>query len=295
MKFHTFAEIFPLLDDAEFDALVADIKTHGLREHIWLYEGKILDGRNRFLACKTAKVEPKFREYKGNDALAFVVSSNVHRRHLTESQRAMAAAKVATMTQGARTDIASIEAKSQTTAADELKVGRSSVQRAKKVIEKGSKALQKAVETGEVSVSKAAKVVDLPKPEQLKAAKAKAPAPTEPEEDSDAPERPDIDDAEEDAALARAEARAKEDRERRVDKILESDDQLAESLKQLTQQSALIGTLETTRDGFMRGKESVTKLLKAEQAKVARLEKKLKAAEDEIDKLRKRIAMTEAA
>jgi hypothetical protein len=116
-----------------------------------------------------------------------------------------------------------------------------------------------------------------------------------PEEHSDEPERPDIDDEEEDAALARAEVRAREDRERRVDKILESDDQLAESLKQLTQQAALIGTLESTRDSYMRGKDAITKLLKAEQAKVARLEKKLKAAEEEIEKLRKRIAMTEAA
>lgn len=111
----------------------------------------------------------------------------------------------------------------------------------------------------------------------------------------DEPERPDIDDAEEDAALERAEARARDDRDRRVDKILESDDQLAEALAQLKQQSALIATLETTRDGYMRGKDAVTQLLKVEQAKVSRLEKKLKAAEAEIEKLRERIAIMEAA
>lgn len=113
--------------------------------------------------------------------------------------------------------------------------------------------------------------------------------------DPDEPDRPDIDEDEEDAALARAEARARDDRDRRVDKILESDDQLAEALAQLKQQAALIATLETTRDSYMRGKDAVTQLLKAEQAKSARLEKKFKAAEAEIEKLRERIAIMEAA
>lgn len=274
MKFHPFAEIFPLLDDAEFDALVADIKQHGLREHIWLYEGKILDGRNRFLACKTAKVEPQFREYKGDDALAFVVSLNVQRRHLTTSQRAMAAAEIAKLSQGERKSNAH-KCASQNEAAQSLKVSRRSVQNAKQVIDHGSKALKEAVKSGDVPVTRAAAVVDLPKPEQLKAAKAK-PAPAETEEDSEAPERPD--DIDEDAALAAAEA----DYARRIDAVMQSDDKLAEARAQLKQQAALIGTLETTRDGYMRGKEAVTKLLQAEQRKVARLEKENKGLRERL-------------
>lgn len=96
------------------------------------------------------------------------------------------------------------------------------------------------------------------------------------EPDPDAPERPDIDDDEEAAALERAETRAKADRERRIDIILQAEDQLAEAVKQVAQQAALIGVLETTRDGYMRGKEAVTKLLQAEQRKVAKLEKENK-------------------
>lgn len=106
------------------------------------------------------------------------------------------------------------------------------------------------------------------------------------EPDSDEPERPDIDDEEEAAALERAEVRAKADRERRIDTILQAEDQLAEAVKQIAQQSALIGVLETTRDGYMRGKEAVTKMLQAEQRKVTRLEKENKS-------LRERIAATE--
>lgn len=105
--------------------------------------------------------------------------------------------------------------------------------------------------------------------------KRQAVAPTL-EAESDEPERPDIND-EEDVALERAEVRAKADRERRIDIILQAEDQLAEAVRQVAQQAALIGVLETTRDGYMRGKEAVTKMLQVEQRKVARLEKENKS------------------
>lgn len=268
MRFHPYADIFPLIDDADFDALVDDIKAHGLREKIWTYEGKILDGRNRFLACKTAKVESQFREYKGDDALAFVISLNVQRRHLTESQRAMAAAKIATLPKGSNQH-ASIEASSQETAAENLKVGRSSVQRAKQVIEKGSKALQKAVETGEVSVSKAAKVVDLPKFEQLSAAKA-------PPKKSD-PETPTVDerwvpDEDEEAKLALVE----KEYTASIDKVMAADDKLAAAHAEIKRQAAEIAVLTLARNGY--------------QNQCAELIRRVKTLQREADKLKRRAA-----
>lgn len=89
------------------------------------------------------------------------------------------------------------------------------------------------------------------------------------EDDASDPERPD--DIDEDAALAAAEA----DYSRRIAKVMEADDKLAEANAQLKQQSALIAALERARDGYMYGKEQITKMLEAEQRKSARLEKEL--------------------
>jgi hypothetical protein len=64
-EFHPLANVFPLIEGAEFDELVADIKANGLNQCIELYEGKILDGRNRYRACLAAGVEPLAVQYRG--------------------------------------------------------------------------------------------------------------------------------------------------------------------------------------------------------------------------------------
>ena len=97
IPYHPLAELFPLMEGAAFDELVADIKAHGLHNPITLYETNILDGRNRERACEEAGVEPFYDSYDGDDPLGFVVSQNVARRHLDDSQRAMIAARVENM------------------------------------------------------------------------------------------------------------------------------------------------------------------------------------------------------
>jgi hypothetical protein len=90
IPFHPLANCFPLMEGEEFDALVADIREHGLRESIVLFEGEILDGRNRYRACIEAGVEPTCAApFSGNhaDAIDFVISANIHRRHLTPGQK----------------------------------------------------------------------------------------------------------------------------------------------------------------------------------------------------------------
>ena len=92
MKPHPYADILPLLEGEAFDALVADIRANGLMEPITVYQDMVLDGRNRLRACTAAGVEPEFWEFNGDDPLAFVLSLNLHRRHLTPSQCAMVGA-----------------------------------------------------------------------------------------------------------------------------------------------------------------------------------------------------------
>jgi adenine-specific DNA-methyltransferase len=95
IKVHEYAGIFPELAEAEFRALCDDIKAHGLREPITTFEGKILDGRHRERACRETGVAPRFAEFTGSEAEAidFVVSLNLVRRHLDASMGAIAAVK----------------------------------------------------------------------------------------------------------------------------------------------------------------------------------------------------------
>src|SRR5262245_6875840 len=91
---HEVAALFPMLAEDELDELAADIAAHGLHEAIVLDpNGVLLDGRNRLEACRRAGVEPYFWTYTGDDVAAFIVSTNIHRRHLTQGQRAMAIVK----------------------------------------------------------------------------------------------------------------------------------------------------------------------------------------------------------
>lgn len=87
---HPACALFPLLTGAELDDLAADIKESGLLDPIVLHKGQILDGRNRYAACAIAGVEPRFREWAGEHGspTAFVLATNLLRRHLTPGQKA---------------------------------------------------------------------------------------------------------------------------------------------------------------------------------------------------------------
>jgi hypothetical protein len=102
-KFHPEAARFPLLDEKspEFLGLVADIKANGLREPIELLNSMIIDGRNRDRACKQAEIKPEYKRLPSDtNPVAHVLSKNVHRRHLKESQRAIIGAQAVTTTHG---------------------------------------------------------------------------------------------------------------------------------------------------------------------------------------------------
>jgi site-specific DNA-methyltransferase (adenine-specific) len=86
---HPIPDLFPAMSAAEYAELKADIQAHGQREPIWTWQGKVIDGRHRARACAELGLEPRTRAWDGQGSLvAFVVSLNLQRRHLTSSQRA---------------------------------------------------------------------------------------------------------------------------------------------------------------------------------------------------------------
>jgi hypothetical protein len=92
---HPIAELFPLLEGDELLEMVDSVRRNGLLHPIVTHEGKILDGRNRLRACELAEVEPTFIEWHGEgDLVDWVVATNLQRRHLTTSQRALIAVEL---------------------------------------------------------------------------------------------------------------------------------------------------------------------------------------------------------
>lgn len=180
IRFHDFANLFPWMDSAAMDQLREDIRQRGVLEPIVMLGNAILDGRNRYQCARDLGVEYPVRQFDPateGDPLAWVISHNLHRRHLSESQRAAVAAKIANMGEGRPKDNSANLPSflppdpalvSTATAAKMLNVSERSVTAARKVQTSGVPELQRAVETGNVSVSAAAKLADLPKPEQAK-------------------------------------------------------------------------------------------------------------------------------
>lgn len=159
MKTHALCEMWPEMSADEFAALTEDIRANGLREPIWTYRGEILDGRHRYRACVATGITPTTREYEGDSPSAFVVSMNLHRRHLDTSQRAMVAARMATRTKGRPSkDNGQICPLTQPEAAASLNVSTRAVKQAAAVIEHGTPGLIDAVTQGQVSVSAAEKI-----------------------------------------------------------------------------------------------------------------------------------------
>jgi ParB-like nuclease domain len=92
---HPIADLFPMLTDEELANLAADIKANGLIHPIVVdKDGLVIDGRNRDRACEIAGIEPTTVLFEGDDPRAYIVASNIARRHMSKGQQAMAVAMV---------------------------------------------------------------------------------------------------------------------------------------------------------------------------------------------------------
>jgi ParB-like chromosome segregation protein Spo0J len=164
MKFHEYANLFPMMPEMDLMRLAEDIKEKGQSDPVITLDGMILDGRNRYRACEINGITPRCEEYSGDDPLGFVISHNLQRRHLSESQRTMVAAKWAGLKLGANQHIKEgppigepskpSATKTRDEASQLLNVGTSSIDRAKKVIKEAPELIDK-IESGEMSVNAA--------------------------------------------------------------------------------------------------------------------------------------------
>lgn len=169
---HPIANIWPLMEGKEFEALKEDIKrTEKLLHPIVLFENKILDGRNRYNACKDLALKPDFVQLPaGTDPIAYVLSANEQRRHMSQSQRALVAAKLANLKLGDNQHSGgeglSIEKASQL-----LNVSNASVSRCKSVLSTGVPELVQMVEQDRLPASVAEELAKHTKDKQTKLVK----------------------------------------------------------------------------------------------------------------------------
>ena len=176
MQFHEAANIFPL-DDDNIASLADDIRTNKQQVAIELLDGKVLDGRRRWLACKMAGVKPLTRTVAVADPVAYVLSLNLHRRHLSPTQLAMVGARAREMydeaakermQRGKKSD--PVENLPQGTARDAVGkavgVSGKSIDHATKVLRHGSEKLIAAVDSDLISVSTASRATSNSEREQ---------------------------------------------------------------------------------------------------------------------------------
>lgn len=87
-----------MMEEEELDELAQDIKANGLQQPLVVGEidanPVLIDGRNRREACKRAGMVPHHVLLDGQDPVAYIVSANINRRHMTKSQRAIVVARI---------------------------------------------------------------------------------------------------------------------------------------------------------------------------------------------------------
>jgi N6-adenosine-specific RNA methylase IME4 len=160
--------MFPMIPEADRKLLADDIVTFGQRDPIILLDGMVLDGRNRQWACGFADVEPIYEQYVGGDPLNFVLSKNLHRRHLTESQRALIAAAIVDWERGVNQTTAGPANLQTRRAAEKLSISERAVYSAKRIHEKGAPELLDAIRAGKVTIHTGEAISELQHSEQAK-------------------------------------------------------------------------------------------------------------------------------
>ena len=269
---HPLSKFWDDISGTQFAELTEDIKTFGLLHPITLFNGQVLDGWQRYRACRQLGKQPETKTFSGTPAGAasLVKSLNAHRRlMMTESQRALAIVEISQWVDGCEKGgggypgIPPPSAKTNAEMAKESGTSRLTVQRAKRVADQGSEELKAAVRSGAVPVKRAAAVMDKPKREQLAAAKAKPEKAAPPADLSEFI----------DEKGAEQEEREYADR---IARVLDADDHLKQMNAELERAAKEIVALKQARDRYMNECGAMRKQLTAKDREIARLKKAAK-------------------
>lgn len=261
-ELHPLCTLFPRVVGAEFDALVADIRANGLRQAIVLHGDMILDGGNRYRACLEAGVNPHFEHYEGDSIVSFVLSANLHRRHLSPGQQAAIVssaqdwAKAHVAGNNQHTEAGGATLHHLASVADRAAESGASI-RTQKMADKVAKAspdLALQVAHGEISLPKAIEQIS-PKP-----APHVEPMP-EPEYEGPSAEE-----------IRAAELQEQADQEA-FNKLLLADDKLASAYEEIKRLNAINSVLESRLQGLQNEKNEAIRLCKSLQRRLDRAEK----------------------
>jgi len=182
MEFHEAANIFPL-DEEHLAELAEDIEREGLLCPIEVFNGKIIDGRRRWLACKKAGVKPEVVEVSPVDPVAYVISLNLKRRQLTKSQAGACAARAENLRERYAEEAKERQkrkpadfvvpnctqqtvGKTRDRLAEDFGVSHGTVDRAGRAIRDGIPELVEALDAGKITANAASQIAAYPKPAQ---------------------------------------------------------------------------------------------------------------------------------
>lgn len=256
-ELHPLCTLFPRVVGAEFDALVADIRANGLRQAIVLYGDMILDGGNRYRACLEAGVNPHFEHYEGDSIVSFVLSSNLHRRHLSPGQQAAIVSSAQDWGKAQSVGNPQLRNVAQLDTAKDRAAQSGASHRTQQMADKVAKAspdLARQVAHGEISLPKAIEQIS-PKP-----APHVEPMP-EPEYEGPSAEE-----------IRAAELQEQADQEA-FNKLLLADDKLASAYEEIKRLNAINSVLESRLQGLQNEKNEAIRLCKSLQRRLDRAEK----------------------
>jgi hypothetical protein len=168
MELHPLCTYFPRMSEAEFDSLKDNLLANGQTHPIYTLDGMILDGGNRYRALCELGIAPVLIEYTGSNPTQFILSSNLHRRHLTQGQSAAIVSASQSWVNAQATDNSqlrdTVQLNTASARAKQSGVGQRTQQLADKLVKEAPAELVKEVIDGKKSLNKAIKEITPTKP-----------------------------------------------------------------------------------------------------------------------------------